>query len=197
MVYQDNVAQSTAALQDNFGPLSDLVLQTPPDSPFCHVLVEVALDNLVHAARQELYQEEEESLHAHIKELEPEHQYPDPFDVSPQAPLQYQVSDPNDDIPKQELLPPVVVAPVATVPSPAPPSRSVSPVFIKQETPEPPTLVFSPAVGVPVPPPPVIKPIPFVSSTSPLALIRNIVTHTNTLSCIKEKIASGVPRRSS
>ena len=82
-VYQDNVAQSTTALQDNFGPLSGLVLQTPPDSPFHHVLVEVALDNLIHATRQELYLEEEELLHAHIDKLEPELQYPDLLNVSP------------------------------------------------------------------------------------------------------------------
>ena len=103
-VYQDNVAQSTAALQDNFGPLSGLVLQTPPDSPFHHVLVEVALDNLIHAARQELYLGEEEPLHAHIDELEPELQYPDPFDVSPQESLR----DENQDVPDLELPGPLV-----------------------------------------------------------------------------------------
>ena len=86
-VYQDNVAQSTATLQDNFGPLSGLVLQTPPDSPFYHILAKVALDNLVHAAREELYQEEEVPLHAHIEELEPKLQYPDPVDVPVGKPL--------------------------------------------------------------------------------------------------------------
>ena len=134
-------------------PSPALSSRHPPDSPFCHILAEVAFDNLVHAAREELYQEEEVPLHAHIEEFEPELQYPDPFDISPEASLRHQVSDPNDDIPEQELLPPVVIAPVATVPSPAPPSCSISPVFIKQETPEPPTLVFSPTVGVPAPPP--------------------------------------------
>ena len=98
-VYQDNIAQSTAALQDNFGPLSGLVLQTPPDLPFHHMLVEVALDNLIHTTCQELYLGEEESLHAHIKELEPELQYPDPFDVSPQESLR----DENQDVPDLEL----------------------------------------------------------------------------------------------
>ena len=111
-VYQDNVAQSTAALQDNFGPLSGLVLQTPPDSPFYHVLVEVALDNLVHAAHQEIYQREEETLHAHIEEPEPELQYPDPVDVpfgepfwsdSPDVSTQEPLQDENQDIPELEL----------------------------------------------------------------------------------------------
>ena len=147
-VYQDNVAESTAALQDNFGPLSGLVLQTPPDSPFYHTLVEVALDNLIHAAREELYLGEEESLYARIEELEPELQYPDPFDVSPQASLR----DENQDVPSLELPGPLVFAPVATVASPAPPSPSPTPASIKQETPEPPTLTFSPAPVQPAPP---------------------------------------------
>ena len=147
-VYQDNVAQSTATLQDNFGPLSGLVLQTPPDSPFHHVLVEVALDNLIHATRQELYLGEEEPLHAHIEELEPELQYPDPFDVSPQESLR----DENQDVPDLELPGPLVFAPVTTVASPAPPSPSPTPASIKQETPEPPTLTFSPAPVQPAPP---------------------------------------------
>ena len=124
-VYQDNVTQSTTALQDNFGPLSSLVLQTPPESPFYHVLIEVALDNLVHAAHQELYQEEEEPLHAPIEEPEPELQYPDPLatlpdlpfgqpywsnspDVSAQEPLQ----DKNQDVPNLKLPRPLVFVPV-------------------------------------------------------------------------------------
>ena len=160
-VYQDNIAQSTAALQDNFGPLSGLVLQTPPESPFYHVLVEVALDNLVHAARQELYQEEEENLHAHIEEPEPELQYPDPVDVpfgeplwsnSPNVSAQEPLWDENQDVPDLELLRPLVFAPVATVASPAPPSPSPAPASIKQETPKPPTLTFSPTPIQPAPP---------------------------------------------
>ena len=115
-VYQDNIAQSTTSLQDNFGPLSDLVLQTPLDSPFTHVLVEVTLDNLVHAACQELYHNEEEPLHAHIKELKPELQYPDPLNTLPNLPFgqpywsdspnvstQEPLQDENQDIPNLEL----------------------------------------------------------------------------------------------
>ena len=46
----------------------------------------------------------------------------------------------------------MVLAPVATVASPAPPSPSPTPASIKQETPEPPTLTFSPAPIQPTPP---------------------------------------------
>jgi hypothetical protein len=166
VAYEANVAAATASLQDDFGPLAALSYQSPPDSPFSHILSEASFNALVYAAQQELYSFVEQNpvaATAHIEELEHELQYPDPSDVAAQEP----VWDQNADIPDLFLPPPVVYADVATVLSPAPPSWYPTPTFkrqespavapaaspavdtdpivVKEEPPESPVLTFSPA----------------------------------------------------
>ena len=174
--YQANVAASTAALQDDFGPLAALSYQSPPDSPFARILSEASFNALVYAAQQEFgnFAEDFVAPTAHIEELEHELQYPSPSNVPAEQPIW----DENQDVPDLFLPPPVVYAEVATVPSPVPspryptpvfvkeespvvrspiapltsPAPAADPIFIKEETPESPVLTFSPAPVQPTSP---------------------------------------------
>jgi hypothetical protein len=146
-IYQDNVNASTAILQDYHGPLSSLSLPSPPHSPITHT----PLLALLRAVEGELLQRHEQQLERELAELaaateefrnpppEPELQYPIDDDVPAYSPVAYRSPSPRytptEDIPVENIPPPVLFAAVATVPSPAPPSRYPTPVFVPEEAP--------------------------------------------------------------
>ena len=155
-IYQDNVNVSTTVLQNYHCPLSSLFLPSPPHSPITHT----PLLALLHTVERELIQHHKQQLQRELIELtaateefhnqpqEPELQYPVDDNIPAYSPMAYRSPSPQymltEDIPVENIPPPILFTAVATIPSPALPSQYPTLVFIQEEALRPPSVILSP-----------------------------------------------------